>query len=245
MAGLPAIPSDVIQYIEDAAKGTGLPESVVAAQNYVESGYGSNMGPSSAGAMGPWQFEPYTWPSYSNLPFSDATDWSDSTDAYIKFMSQLLKEENGNVRDALAAYNAGPGNLAAGYGYADEILSLANQSPTLTTTTSGGGTSGGTTTDEAGGILSIPSDITSFFTDANKFVNALMWIVEPGSWLRIAAFGVAIVLLLAALVVFTKADQKITAAPIPMPVPVLWLGQYSIAMPVSRQRHLLKLSSPI
>jgi hypothetical protein len=73
---------------------------------------------------------------------------------------------------------------------------------------------------DSSGILGIPTDITSFFTDANKFVNALMWIVEPGSWLRIAAFGVAIILLLAALVVFTKADQKITSAPIPVPVPV-------------------------
>jgi hypothetical protein len=212
---LPPIPSDVLQYIQQAAKGTGLPESVVAAQNYTESDYGQNQGPSSAGAEGPWQFLPST---FAGLGFSSGiTNWSTSTQAYIKYMNQLLKEENGNVRNALAAYNAGPGNLSAGYGYADSILSLANESKSLTTTTQAS-----TTADVSGlgGILSIPSDITSFFDDANKFVTALMWIAQPGSWLRIGAFMVAIVLLIGAIVIFTKADQKITSAPIPVPVPV-------------------------
>jgi hypothetical protein len=38
--------------------------------------------------------------------------------------SQLL-HRHGNTRDALAAYNAGSGNLAAGYGYADAIQEAA------------------------------------------------------------------------------------------------------------------------
>jgi hypothetical protein len=57
---LPSVPQDIVKYIQEAAQGTKLPESVVAAQNYAESGYGTNLGPSSAGAEGPWQFEPRT-----------------------------------------------------------------------------------------------------------------------------------------------------------------------------------------
>jgi LysM domain/Transglycosylase SLT domain len=80
--------------------------------------YGTNLGPSSAGAMGRWQFMPGTWPSYSSAPFSQATSWSASTPAYIKLTNQLLKWSGGNVQQALAAYNAGQG-------YANTILAKA------------------------------------------------------------------------------------------------------------------------
>lgn len=43
----------------------GLPWPVLAAVGQVESGHGSNMGPSSAGAMGPMQFLPSTFAGYA------------------------------------------------------------------------------------------------------------------------------------------------------------------------------------
>jgi LysM repeat protein len=132
-APAPATASEVQQsgtpmyYITQASRATGLSVAVVKAQNYVESSYGQDMGPSSAGAMGPWQFEPYTWPSYSSAPFSEATSWQVSTQAYSAMMRQLLRWSGGDVRMALAAYNAGQGNWQAGLGYADTILSIAGQ----------------------------------------------------------------------------------------------------------------------
>lgn len=45
---------------------------------------------------------------------------------YVVYMRELIGSE-GSLRNALAAYNAGPGNLPAGYGYADTILSAAGQ----------------------------------------------------------------------------------------------------------------------
>jgi hypothetical protein len=102
-----------------------MPISVVEAQNYEESGYGANEGPSSGGAIGPWQFLPST---YTGLGFSAGTEWQwpESTQAYIKYMNQLLSQEGGSVFKALEAYNAGPGNLGAGAGYASTILANAN-----------------------------------------------------------------------------------------------------------------------
>ena len=121
----PAPASPPAYYIAAAAKATGLPVSVVGAQCYVESADGQDMGPSSAGAMGPWQFEPGTWADCSPAPFDEATNWAVSTQAYITLMSQLLHWSGGNIQMALAAYNAGQGNWQAGLGYANQILSMA------------------------------------------------------------------------------------------------------------------------
>lgn len=122
---LPGVPGEAASYIAQAATMTGLKVSVVAAQNFIESHYGSDDGPSSAGAMGPWQFEPATWAQFSNAPFSDASDWQASTSAYINYMRALMQWSGGNVQMALAAYNAGQANWQAGTGYANTILSIA------------------------------------------------------------------------------------------------------------------------
>ena len=214
----PPVPSNVAPFIKQAATGTGLPESIVAAQNYTESGYGRNEGPSSAGAEGPWQFLKSTFTDLG-FPLSGITNWNVSTQAYIKYMNQLLVEEHGNVRNALAAYNAGPGNISAGYGYADSILSMAGTSKNITVGADQAGTP--TTTDTGGaGILSWPGSITGFFGDANSLVTRLLWLTQPGSWLRIGAFFIAMILLIGAVAIFTHADEKIGSASMPIPVPV-------------------------
>ena len=112
-------------YLQQAAQGTGLPLSVVTAQVQVESG-GQSGAISPAGAEGPYQFMPSTWATLG-FPAGQEFNWATSTHAYISFMRLLLAWSGGNVRQALAAYNAGQGNWQAGLGYADQILSMSGQ----------------------------------------------------------------------------------------------------------------------
>jgi hypothetical protein len=67
------------------------------------------------------------------------------------------------------------------------------------------------------GIFSWPSDITGFFHDADTFVTALLWIVNPASWVRIGAFAVGIGLLALAGYALLGSGHPIN---VPVPVPV-------------------------
>jgi membrane-bound lytic murein transglycosylase B len=60
------IPKDYLAlYRAAAATCDGLPWPVLAAVGQVESGHGTNVGPSSSGAMGPMQFLPSTFAAYA------------------------------------------------------------------------------------------------------------------------------------------------------------------------------------
>jgi hypothetical protein len=71
-----------------------------------------------------------------------------------------------------------------------------------------------------GGLLSIPSDITNFFGDADKFVSALLWLTEPSSWVRIGAFLVGVALLLFAIHALIAAGSGEPLVKTPTVIPV-------------------------
>ena len=145
-----AIPARYVSMVKGASKVTGLPTAVIAAQINEESGFtGGCSEVSSAGAVGIAQFLPSTF-SGEGCKGSPCND-KDAFICYGVYMYRLLKEEHGSVRNALAAYNAGPGNLAAGYGYADTILSAAGQSPGLQVRPGQGPTPGSTGPGGGGG----------------------------------------------------------------------------------------------
>lgn len=72
------------------------------------------------------------------------------------------------------------------------------------------------------GIFSWPGDILGFFKDAKTFVDALLWIVNPASWLRIGSFMLGGLLLLFGLYVLMKvgSDEPLFKMPTVVPVPV-------------------------
>jgi hypothetical protein len=89
-----------------------------------------------------------------------------------------------------------------------------------TATGVGGGSPAPVPAGGGGGLLSIPSEITGFFSDANKFVTLLMWIAQPSSWLRIGAFLVGIGLLLFAIHALIAAANGTPLVKMPSVVPV-------------------------
>jgi uncharacterized membrane protein len=145
------VPSQYDTLIKQMSSGTGIPYNVIAEQANVESGFSANA-VSSAGAEGWLQFEPSTYDavaSRAGVKPGSEFDPASEAKAYTVYMNDLLKQEGGNLRNTLAAYNAGPGNLAAGYSYADKILNAAGQGNTTVTSNN---TSSGIGIPGVGGI---------------------------------------------------------------------------------------------
>jgi cell wall-associated NlpC family hydrolase len=96
-----AIPANYLADFKAAGTRYGIPWTVLAAIGEVESGFGANDGPSSAGALGPMQFEPSTWALYGNGGNIMSPD-----DA-IPAAARLLRANGapGNLQQAIFAYN--------------------------------------------------------------------------------------------------------------------------------------------
>ena len=114
------IPGELMAMYVSAEQQYGVPWSLLAAINSIESAFGTNMGPSSAGAMGPMQFMPATWSQYGVDGNDDGhKDIMDPEDA-IPGAAKYLKA-NGAPHDlerAVFTYNH------AGW-YVTKVLTLA------------------------------------------------------------------------------------------------------------------------
>lgn len=204
------VPAQYQGYVTAAAKKLGIPEAVVAAQIQLESDWDPNA-KSPAGAEGIAQFEPGTFKSYGpagGSPFNVP----DAFAAYTAYMAALLKQEGGDLRRALAAYNAGPGNLPAGYSYADTILTRAK---TGDQTAAGGPSESnkpGASGSGSGGLLGIPSDIVDavkqWHDNLVKSAAFLQAFFQPSTYVRAGAAVGGTVLILFGVVALALAAQK-------------------------------------
>jgi hypothetical protein len=115
------VPPEYQSWVASAAQQLGIDPAIVAAQIQHESGF-NNASVGQYGEKGIVQFLPSTW---SDVARGDPTNLQNELGAYVTYMKGLLNQENGNIELALAAYNAGPGNLQAGLTYATTILDNA------------------------------------------------------------------------------------------------------------------------
>jgi soluble lytic murein transglycosylase-like protein len=125
------VPAEYDQWVTDAAAGTGLPVTVVAAQINEESGFNPDV-TSPAGAEGIAQFEPATYADVGGKGSEYVAQ--NELQPYINLTNENLQWSGGDVEKALAAYNAGQGNWQAGLGYADTILANAGETRNATAT---------------------------------------------------------------------------------------------------------------
>ena len=103
----------------------GLSWTVLAAIGQIESGDGSNMGPSSAGALGPMQFLPSTWREWGITAFGesgtpDIMDPFDAVPAAARLLCAAGAGSPSGLHGAVFAYNHATW-------YVNEVLALAQE----------------------------------------------------------------------------------------------------------------------
>jgi len=105
-----------------AGQAYGVPWSVLAAINKVESNFGENMGPSSAGAIGWMQFMPDTWARWGVDANGDgaADPWNAQDAIYSAARYLAASGAATDIASAVFSYNHAQW-------YVDEVLQLAQQ----------------------------------------------------------------------------------------------------------------------
>lgn len=97
---------EIQDLITQTAEQYGVNPALALAQAQAESGFNQNA-VSPAGAIGVFQLMPSTAAGLG----VDPTDLTQNIQGGVQYLSQLLNQFGGDTTLALAAYNAGPGNV--------------------------------------------------------------------------------------------------------------------------------------
>jgi hypothetical protein len=118
--GVNGVPAELIPIYAKAAKRYGVPWTVLAAINRFETGFGSNLNVSSAGAVGWMQFLPSTWKRYGTDGNGDGRrNPYDPADAILAAARYLAAAGSAlDLAGAVFSYNHSPSYVHAVLGTA-------------------------------------------------------------------------------------------------------------------------------
>lgn len=113
---------ELVPLWQQAGSEYGIPWQILEAINKIESNFGRNLGPSSAGAIGWMQFMPATWARWGyDANHDGVADPSNPTDAIFSAARYLVAAgAHTDLPGAIYAYNHA-------WWYVDEVLGLARQ----------------------------------------------------------------------------------------------------------------------
>lgn len=200
-----------VYYAEDISSLVSVGEHVTAGQHIANATGGSSgieIGWAAPPGTGETMAASLGQQSHTGDPGSVST-------AFGNLMSETIAKLGGPAGKLQGAVS---GTIPSNFGVSPGSVTPGTQQASLTSFTTSTAPSGG------GGIFSFPDEVVKFFKDANSVVKPLVWLVEPGSWIRIVAFIAGVALLLLALYAFlaiAEGSEKITpSAPKPVPVPI-------------------------
>jgi hypothetical protein len=120
-------PANYLQLFQESAAQycPGLPWTVLAAIGQIESADGQNMGPSTAGALGPMQFLPSTWAEWGITAFGEPGppniyDPFDAVPSAARYLCAAGGSTSAGLPGAIFAYNHADW-------YVSEVLGLARE----------------------------------------------------------------------------------------------------------------------
>lgn len=166
-------------YINAAAEKYNVDPKLVKAIIQQESGFNPNAR-SSAGAGGLMQLMPGT---ARGLGVTDVYNPQQNIEAGTRYISNLLKQYNGDTKLALAAYNAGSGNVAK-YGGIPPFKETQNYVNKVLSNYKGVSVSGGTTgssqdnNDKGNMVSRYFNGITRVVLVALFFILALVFFIK-------------------------------------------------------------------
>lgn len=115
------VPGQYEKWVKRAAQKYNLDPRLIAAVGQMESGWSGDVGiTSSAGAQGPMQVMPF----WQGEQPHNINKYKGNILAGANILRRYQDNTSGGWLRALAAYNAGPGNIPAGMDYARSVLAL-------------------------------------------------------------------------------------------------------------------------
>lgn len=164
-------------FVKTAAGLAGISAETLWGVYGTESGFGANLGPSSAGALGPFQFMPATAKS---VGLDDPMDFQASCLASAKYLHDLGADRTADSAATTEALNRYNGN-GGGRTLTDYVQNVRRNGKTLSD-----GSPADTVSDAVGGVTdAVTAPLDAADAVGKALGDGIGFLTDPSSWLRV------------------------------------------------------------